>query len=41
MVRVEESGNAHKVTVEKSERKRPRGRHKQRWEDNIKCMCKM
>ena len=37
---MQESRNAHKVMVEKSERKRPLGRHRQRWEDNIKCMSR-
>jgi len=33
---MEEMGNAYKILVKKSERKRPLGRSSRRWEDIIK-----
>ena len=33
---VEERTDVHKILVEKPERRRPLGRHRRRWEDNIK-----
>ena len=36
MARMEEGRGVHKVLVGKPERKRPLGRPKRRWEDNIK-----
>ena len=36
MARMEEGRGVHKVLVEKSEGKRPLGRPRRRWEDNIK-----
>ena len=36
MVRMEEGRGVHKVLVEKPEGKRPLGRTRRRWEDNIK-----
>ena len=36
VARMEEGISVHKVLVGKSERKRPLGRPKRRWEDNIK-----
>jgi hypothetical protein len=35
---MEEKGNAHTILISKLERKRPLGRSKLRWEDNI-GMC--
>jgi hypothetical protein len=32
--------NAYKIVVGKSERKRPLGRHRRRWEDNIRTNLK-
>jgi hypothetical protein len=34
--RLEEMRNAYKILVAKPEGKRPLGRHRHRWEDNIK-----
>ena len=36
MARMEEGRGVHKVLVEKPEGKRPLGRPRRRWEDNIK-----
>ena len=36
MARMEQGRGAHKVSVGKPERKRPLGRPRRRWEDNIK-----
>ena len=36
MARMEQSRNAYRVLVGKPERKRPLGRPKRRWEDNIR-----
>ena len=36
MARMEEGRGVHKVLVGKPERKRPLGRPRRRWEDNIK-----
>ena len=36
MARMEEAGDVHKVLVGKPEAKRPLGRPRHRWEDNIK-----
>ena len=36
MARMEEGRGVHKVVVGKPERKRPLGRPRHRWEDNIK-----
>ena len=36
VARIEQSRNAHRVLVGKSEGKRPLGRTRRRWEDNIK-----
>ena len=36
MARMEEGRGVHKVLVGKSEGKRPLGRRRRRWEDNIK-----
>ena len=36
MAHVEEGRGVHKVLVGKSEGKRPFGRHRRKWEDNIK-----
>ena len=36
MARTEEGGGVHKVLVGKPEGKRPLGRPRRRWEDNIK-----
>ena len=36
VARMEEGGGVHKVLVGKPERKRPVGRPRRRWEDNIK-----
>ena len=36
MARMEEGRGVHKVLVGKPERKRPLGRQRRRWEDNIK-----
>ena len=36
MARMEEGRGVHKVLVGKRERKRPLGRPRRRWEDNIK-----
>jgi hypothetical protein len=31
-----EKRNAYRILVEKPERKRPLGRHRRRWEDNVR-----
>ena len=36
MARMGEGRGVHRVLVGKPERKRPLGRHRHRWEDNIK-----
>jgi hypothetical protein len=36
ITRMDEMGNAYKILVKKSERKRPLGRSSRRWEDIIK-----
>ena len=36
MARMEEGRGVHKVLMEKPDRKRPLGRPRRRWEDNIK-----
>jgi hypothetical protein len=36
VARVGEMRNAYNILVGKSERKRPLGRHRHRWEDNIR-----
>jgi hypothetical protein len=35
-----EMRNAHKMLVGKLEKKRPLGRHRRRWEDNIRWLLK-
>ena len=36
MARIGQTGDAYWVSAGRSERKRPLGRHRLRWEDNIK-----
>ena len=40
VARIGEKRGSYRVLVGKPEGKRPLGRHKHRWEDNIKCMFK-
>ena len=41
VARMEEERGVHKVLVGKTEGKRPLGRHRRRWEDNIKMDIQM
>jgi hypothetical protein len=36
VARLGEKKNAYRILVKKSERRRPLGRYRRRWEDNIK-----
>jgi hypothetical protein len=40
VVRIGEMRNAYEILVAKSKRTRPLGRHRRRWEDNIKVDLK-